>query len=153
MCKCAAKSMAQKWLMPTDDVRLSRFVRVLHVYGYRARHTFPLAAFWEAHVRTTVCAAGGERWAGLTHIEWGADLGSSTLKCWICWNVEMLNYGSGQKLFNICWNVELHLLIVSKMWWNVTYVRFWQISEPYCSSTCSTENVFLVQTVEKMCNL
>ena len=45
VCKCAAKSMAQMWIMPTAGVRLSRFVRVLHVYGYRARHTFPLAAF------------------------------------------------------------------------------------------------------------
>ena len=44
VCRGAAKSKAQKWLMRTDDVRLSRFVRVLHVYGYRARHTFPLSA-------------------------------------------------------------------------------------------------------------
>ena len=42
--RCAANSMVQQTLMPTDDVRHSRFVRVLHVYGGRARHTLLLAA-------------------------------------------------------------------------------------------------------------
>ena len=40
VCRGAAKSKGQKLRMRTDDVRLPRFVRVLHVYGYRARPTF-----------------------------------------------------------------------------------------------------------------
>ena len=44
VCRGAAKSKALKWLMRTDDVRLSRFVRVLHVYGYRALYTSLLVA-------------------------------------------------------------------------------------------------------------